>query len=283
MRNLITLFVAGAMITPFVTLSQQSPNQKPVSAPMTTDIAGQSGSTAAISVYRIQCPKKNSAGTGFLHRSGRVVTASHVVEGCSAADIQIMTISGETIAVTNVVTDTNVDLALLTPAHPIGASSFSISTNSALNIGQQLSTWGYPAGYTGPLPLLSVGCLSGLEQRRTPSGQILTRFVVNAAFNSGNSGGPLLDVESRAVVGVVVSKLAPLPKQVESEIAALKNSPYGVQYSATDSSGNRKNFSEAQVLADVIEYLRSQVQLVIGYAATSSDLQNFIRSQGLEP
>jgi hypothetical protein len=41
--------------------------------------------------------------------------------------------------------------------------------------------------------------------------------------------------------------------------------------------------SEAQVVEYVLEYLRSQTQLVIGYAVTVIDLRSFLGSQGLAP
>lgn len=45
----------------------------------------------------------------------------------------------------------------------------------------------------------------------------LSIWFVNAAFNSGNSGGgPLIDAETRTVAGVVVSKLAPLSRSLRT-------------------------------------------------------------------
>lgn len=265
-------------------------NQITVSAPMTTDLSGKTMDVAFPSVFRVVCNGRFE-GTGFLHRSGRVITAFHVVHGCSPKQISIVraeqVIPGvrtlQTIAVTNVVTDANSDLALLTPAQPIKAPSLPLSTNFDYKIGSQVCTWGFPAGYTGLAPLLSAGYLSGVQWNILSNGVGQPTLVVNAAFNGGNSGGPLVDVESGAVIGIVVSKLAPLPQTIEMAIAALKSNRSGFGYDRTYADGRKESLSEAQVLAEVLDYLRSQVQLVIGYAATRENLQKFLMAQGIDP
>jgi len=47
-----------------------------VSAPINSNSAGKGGSLATQSVVRIICPKENSAGSGFLHKSGKILTAA---------------------------------------------------------------------------------------------------------------------------------------------------------------------------------------------------------------
>jgi S1-C subfamily serine protease len=257
--------------------------QQNISAPMTTDLTGQTFPTATNSVYRILCPKKNRSGTGFLHQSGRIITAAHVVAECKSEELVIITGAGKSFSITNIVSDTNIDVAVLMPAEPLLGQTFRISTNELHQVGEQVCTWGFPAGYSGFAPLLSVGYLSGKQQFNMPHGKQLTREIVNAAFNGGNSGGPLLNIETHEVIGVVVSKLAPLPRATESAIAALHASKYGLQYAKRNGDGTTNNISEAQLLAEVIDYLRSQVQLVIGYATTSKDLREFLQTQGITP
>jgi hypothetical protein len=73
----------------------------------------------------------------------------HVVSGCSAQDIILLGMQGLPIKISNVVVDDTYDLALLTPAQEIKAPTLSISANDRHLIGAQVSTWGYPEGYTG--------------------------------------------------------------------------------------------------------------------------------------
>lgn len=279
--------VGAALLVTLMALANlgHAQNQVPVSSPMTTDLSGKTVDLAYPSVFRIICQGKGG-GTGFLHKSGRVITAFHVVEGAGNEDIKILQIvpTGiRTVAVTNVVAETNSDLVLLMPAEPISAPCLPITTNLVFKIGSQVCTWGFPGGYSGLSPLLSAGYLSGVQWDNLTNGVRRPTLVVNAAFNGGNSGGPLIDVESGAVIGVVTSKLAPVPKEIEVMIDGLSKNSQGMVYSGTNTAGRKESISEAQIVAKLVKYLRSQVQLVIGYSATPGNLRNFLTSQGIEP
>jgi S1-C subfamily serine protease len=258
-------------------------NQAPISAAVTTDSAGRSGAVAAQSVVRIICPSKNRAGTGFLHKSGRIVTAAHVVEGCTSTDFFLLTSSGVKVASTNVLADTVLDLAIISPSLELHVPSLPLGTDQGLAVGSQVSVWGYPAGYNGGMPLLTVGYLSGIDRIPTPVGLSPSRWVVNAAFNSGNSGGPMVRIEDGTVIGVVSSKLAPIPPRVESALEALSKTQAGAGYTSVEADGTKKELLEGQVVAEVLQYLRGQTQLVIGHAVTVDDLKGFLKKQGIEP
>ena len=128
--------------------------------------------------------------------------------------------------------------------------------------------------------LETVGFLSGVD--RIPGTSTL-RWVVNAAFNSGNSGGPVLTVDDGAVVGVVSSKLAPIPPLIEGALEALGNQGSGFRYTRTMPDGTTVTISEGQLVAEVLNYLRSQTQLVLGHAVTSEDLRAFLKANKIEP
>lgn len=257
--------------------------QIPVAAPMTTDLAGRSGTTAIPSIFRILCSAKNKGGTGFLHKSGKIITAAHVVSGCISSDIKILGVSGKLISITNIVADDDLDLALLTPAEKLDAIALPISTNNDFTIGSQVSTWGFPSGYTNLQPLLSSGYLSGIDTTKSATGKLIPRWVVNAAFNSGNSGGPLLELEGGTVIGVVSSKLAPIPKNIEDELALLKANKNITQYEVTHSDGTKEKISSENILEDILQYLRGQTQLVIGYAVQTSDIKKFLSAHEITP
>ncbi len=258
-------------------------DQIPVASPMTTDLAGRSGATAIPSIFRIQCAAKNKEGTGFLHKSGKIITAAHVVSGCTSSDIKILGVSGKPIAISNLVADDELDLALLIPAEKIDASALPISTNNDFSIGSQVSTWGFPSGYASSQPLLSSGYLSGVDATLSVTGKQIPRWVVNAAFNSGNSGGPLLELDGGTVIGVVSSKLAPIPKAIEDELALLKANKNITQYERTRSDGTKEQISSENILEDILQYLRGQTQLVIGYAVQTKDIKKFLSAHGITP
>lgn len=146
-----------------------------------------------------------------------------------------------------------------------------------------MTTWGFPEGYSGRIPLLSVGYLSGFEAYRSTSWGVLRKWVVNAAFNRGNSGGPLLNIETGEVIGVVSSKLAPISQSAKSALEALSNQTSGFVYTATLPDGSQRNYSEGQVIAQVLSELRAQVQLVIGKAVMLGDLRRYLESIGIQP
>ncbi len=258
-------------------------SQVPVSAPVDTDSAGKGGPTALSAVVRVFCPTTGSGGTGFVHHSGRIITAEHVVRGAETSSIVVITSTGGQSKITSVQTEADNDLALIEPEKDVGVPALPLSKTTTLGIGTQVSTWGFPAGYMGHVPMLTVGYLSGIEQVKALSGAIVRRWVVNAAFNSGNSGGPVLHLEDGSVIGVVSSKLAPLPDYIQSALVALSKQKSGFTYTATLPDGSTKTVVEGQVIAEVLQYLRSQTQLVIGHAVTLDDLCTFLQNNGIAP
>ena len=260
---------------------QRSLSEIPLAAPIDTDSAGKGGSVAIHSVFRVICPREGSGGTGFLHKSGRIVTAEHVVHGCT--EIFLLSSLGAQVPATVAASDVDTDLALLMPRSPIITSALPIAAKAEFAVGTQVTTWGYPGGYSGSAPLLSVGYLSGLDAIRSQAGSIIRRWVVNAAFNRGNSGGPLVHLETGEVIGVVSSKLAPISPIAISALQALSNQKSGFTYEATRPDGSKTTVSEGQVVGMVLEELRAQVQLVIGYAALAEDLRAFLKRHGVDP
>jgi hypothetical protein len=131
--------------------------------------------------------------------------------------------------------------------------------------------------------MLSVGYLAGIDALKTASGKIIRQWVVNAAFNGGNSGGPLVHVETGAVFGVVSSKLAPISKQTADILQALENQKSGFTYNATTADGKTVTYTEGQLIGMVLNELRRQVQLVIGKAVLLEDIKDFLKANKIEP
>lgn len=256
--------------------------RRPAAGPMYTDSAGKSGGIAARSVLRVYCADSTTVGSGFVHKSGKVITAEHVIRDCAVSKLRLLHL-GREIRVKEVVSDPDRDLALLVPGEKLRVRALKIRKKSALPIGAQVSAWGFPVGYQAKLPMLSVGYLSGMESFERADGTLSTRWVVNAAFNSGNSGGPLVNVEDGKVIGVVVSKLAPMPLVIKNALKYLEEQERGPQITHTTRDGGHERLSQSQLLALILEYLKSQVQLVVGYAVRLGDLKDFLETNGLKP
>lgn len=248
----------------------------PVAAPVTTDTAGNNSDTALQAVMQIACPTTGSAGTGFLHPSGWVITAEHVVRDAAVNTVRLRTASGYS-DVSEIKVDRALDLAILKPTAALRFRPLTLCPrNSGFAVGTQISTWGFPGGYSGVAPMLTVGYLSGVEPING-----IARWVVNAAFNSGNSGGPVLRLEDGAVMGVVASKLAPLPQHIESILNALAQQQSGFMYEYNMPDGSKKSFSEGQLVGEVLKFLRSQTQLVVGHAVILENVYKFLSDQGV--
>jgi S1-C subfamily serine protease len=258
-------------------------NDVRVSSPFYSDSAGTMGQKGLLSVFRIIIPKRDRHGTGFLHKSGTVLTAAHLVSDCAVKDVLIRLPGGKDIAVLNIISDEDTDISCLTPTSAINGNPLPITNRSYFDIGAKVSTWGFPFGYGGQRPMLSVGYLSGIDTIKSTSGMIVKRWVVNAAFNSGNSGGPLIDTETGLVIGIVSSKLAPIPPSIEIILTAMRENKMGTIWKHIKPDGTIEHFSQDQMLERVIQYLQSQTQLVVGHAVLPDQLNRFIKSKNLDP
>jgi serine protease Do len=222
-------------------------------------------------------------GTGFLHKSGKIITAAHVVRECNPNDVFIILPQGAKVEITKIISDENNDIAILTPTEPLTGTALPLASQNVITIGAQVSTWGFPAGYNGRLPILSVGYIAGIDQIKTENRILVKRLVVNAAFNSGNSGGPLIDIDTGTVIGIVSSKLAPIPPYIKVALNALKESKYGLMFEKTKPDGTVENVSQSQILEEILQYLRSQTQLVVGMAVLPEDIKSFFMKNKIEP
>jgi S1-C subfamily serine protease len=257
--------------------------QLPTSAQVTTDLAGKAAVAMKQGVLRVICRSTSSGGTGFLHSSGNVLTAAHVVKGCNAQDLLLVTPVGQTFHAMNIDADEALDLALIRPTIAITGQALSIAPLAPPVIGMQVATWGYPGGYTGLTPLLSVGYLAGTQEFKDQLGTSVQRWVINAAFNGGNSGGPVISLENGTIVGVVSSKLAPVPQEITTILELLSKQQSGFTYTGTKADGSKVTYTEGQLIGEVLQYLRSQVQLVIGYAVSPADIAKFLKKRNIKP
>jgi hypothetical protein len=258
-------------------MSREAIDNIPASTKWLLDSVGETGRDAIVSVLMILCPRTSFKGTGFLHKSGYVITNYHVVEGVVASEVIAFLSTGEQTRFSNLIVDQNRDLALLKPEKEL-KGGLEIDPDNAIKPGVQVSTWGFPLGYNGPAPLLTVGYVSGFIDRNKTK-----HIVVNGAFNPGNSGGPLFISGNNKVVGVVVSKHAPITPFLQSAINALANNKSGVVFTGSDGSGNPIQFVESQIVAEVLKYFRSMTQVVIGEAIDKDELFAFLKENGMEP
>jgi len=254
-----------------------SSDNLPVSTQWLMDATGDVGRAAINSVYMIICPSIESKGTGFKIVNGPIVTNAHVVKDCKPSEILAISANGDHIRFNRVIKDTKRDLALLIPEIQLhGGLSLA---DEEPEVGNIVNTWGYPLMYNGPAPLLSVGYLSGFIAEKNGN-DVVKHYVVNGAFNPGNSGGPLLLGNNDKVIGVVVAKHVPFTKFQNSALEVLGKNKSGIQYNATNDKGEVIPFAESQLVADLLNHFRYLTQVMIGEAISLNELRDFLEESG---
>lgn len=267
---------------------QQLPTAIPTSvdSKLVFDAAGPKQRGALSSVILIACPQ-SGAGTGFLLESGMVITNFHVTSPCNAAQLIGILNDNTHVSFSSLVSDERRDLAALKPVTPLKGGLKLASDTDPLP-GEAVSTWGYPLLYDGATPLLSVGYVSGF--RMAPSangGSPVKHIVVNAAFNHGNSGGPVLRAQNNEVLGVVVLTYHFHPPAIRNIIDFMSHQTSGLVWQITPTSnpgqpaGPASSISEAQLTAAVLDEFYQTTQVMIGEAISVNELKAFLKEKEL--
>ena len=157
------------------------------------------------SVVSITCarPGGQSTGTGvILSADGYIVTNAHVVEGAVA--IQVTLTDGRELPATLVGSDAVSDLAVLyIVADNLVSAEFGDS--GALRVGDAVAAIGDPLG-VALRGTMTNGIVSAINRDITTGGRTMTLIQTNAALNSGNSGGPLINCYGQ-VIGINTMKI----------------------------------------------------------------------------
>ena len=142
-----------------------------------------------------------SSGSGFIITAdGYILTNAHVVDGATA--IEVMTHDGQTYTATLAGADTVNDVALL----KIDASDLphvTLGSSTKLAVGDQVAAIGNALGTLSST--MTVGYVSAKDRVVNTDGSTLNMIQTDAAINSGNSGGPLFNMDGE-VVGITTAK-----------------------------------------------------------------------------
>lgn len=157
------------------------------------------------SVVSITCTFSGGTGSGtgvVLSENGYLVTNSHVVE--DAQDIQVLLTDGRTFSAHLVGADGLSDLAVLfVDADDLTPAEFGDS--SELRVGDAVVAIGDPLGVS-LRGTMTDGIVSAINRDVETMGRTMTLIQTNAALNSGNSGGPLINCHGQ-VIGINTMKI----------------------------------------------------------------------------
>ncbi len=191
---------------PFVSMDIQHSPQSIDNVPMEGGLPLQEIYAQNIpSVVSISCTGYGSSSTGtgvVLSADGYIVTNAHVVEGAGSISVQV---TDDRVFPANVVgMDEISDLAVLyIQTQDLVPAVFGDS--AALRVGDTVVAIGDPLGvefrgtYTN-------GIVSAINRDVDMDGRTMTLIQTNAALNSGNSGGPLINCFGQ-VIGINTMKI----------------------------------------------------------------------------
>jgi len=252
-----------------------------VDARLVLDAAGPEQRQSLTAIYLIACPNVGF-GSGFLLDTGIIVTNAHVVATCTEQTLYGISTTNKHVSFSRVIPDAGRDLALLVPAEKLtGGLKLAAKDNPVP--GALVSTWGYPFGYNGISPLLSVGYVSGYREDAS-TGKPVKHIVVNGAFNHGNSGGPLMISHGNEVIGIVVLTFHFYPPEVKQAIDVLMSQKgFGLMAATLNHpDGSKERVSEAYITAVVLDEFYQKTQVMIGEAVAGSEVAAMIKEHSSE-
>lgn len=192
-----------------------------------------------------------SVGTGVIFTAdGYLLTNYHVVEGGQACVVALDT--GYSCEAKYVAGDAENDLAVLKiEGEDLPAAGFGDS--DLLTVGDKVYAIGNPLGVE-LRGTLTDGIVSAINRDVEVDGRIMTLIQTNAALNSGNSGGPLIN-EYGQVVGINVIKMSSDYSNVE-----------GLGFAIPSASMQR-------IVNDLLEYGAAQPEPVLGVTVLKAGVQ----------
>ncbi|HVF33184.1 MAG TPA: trypsin-like peptidase domain-containing protein [Acidimicrobiales bacterium] len=155
----------------------------------------------AVVSIQVEAPGGVGAGSGvILTDDGEVLTNAHVVAGASAVRVLV---AGEAQprTATIVGADPTADLALLRLDGPGGLRTVELGSSFDVAVGDDVVAIGNALGLSGG-PTVTRGIVSALDRSlETASGTMTGLIQTDASISSGNSGGPLVNVDGE-VIGI---------------------------------------------------------------------------------
>ena len=144
---------------------------------------------------------QQALGSGFvIDKTGHIVTNYHVIEG--ADEIEVSFSNQDTLTAKLVGSDPSTDIAVLrVEASSRGLTPLEFGDSDEVRVGDPVVAIGNPFGLARSA---SAGIVSAVQERTitAPNGYPIDHVIqTDAAINSGNSGGPLLNTQGE-VIGV---------------------------------------------------------------------------------
>ena len=145
-------------------------------------------------------------GTGvIITEDGYIATNAHVVSGFSELTVTLNDENNTEYPAMVVGTDETTDIAVIR-INASGLTPAELGTSSTLQVGQSVVVIGNPLGkeFSGSV---TTGVISALDRQvEFEDGSVYNYIQTDAAINSGNSGGPLVNMQGQ-VIGINAAKI----------------------------------------------------------------------------
>ena len=192
-------------------------------APQAIDNVTQTGGLSLQEIYEKNIPSVvsvsctlssgSASGTGvILSSQGYIVTNAHVIEG--ARSIRVLLTDGRELDASLVGTDAVSDLAVLR-IQADGLICAQFGDSDTLRVGDSVAAIGDPLG-VDLRGTMTDGIVSAINRDVSINGRTMNLIQTNAALNSGNSGGPLINCYG-LVVGINTMKISAFTDQAGVE------------------------------------------------------------------
>lgn len=143
-------------------------------------------------------------GTGIvMSADGYIITNYHVIS--ESASLEVLLQDDTTYQATLIGSDETSDLAVL-KIDATGLTPAEFGDSDTLQVGDQVVAIGDPLG-TQLRGTMTDGIISAINRDLTYDGRSMTLLQTNAALNSGNSGGPLVNMSGQ-VIGINTMKVS---------------------------------------------------------------------------
>lgn len=150
-------------------------------------------------------------GTGvIITENGYIVTNAHVIydseHGAGEAESVSVILDDDTAYEAEIIGyDTDCDIAVL-KVNADGLTAAEFGDSDSLRLGESVIAIGNPLGFD-LMDTVTGGMISGLNRNITINDKAMTLIQTDAAINSGNSGGPLINKYGQ-VIGINSSKMS---------------------------------------------------------------------------
>lgn len=189
----------------------------------------------------------SAIGTGIIMtQDGYVLTNAHVIEGGSSCTVVLS--SGESYEAQLVGFDAAQDIAVL-KADATGLPAAEFGTSDTLVVGEKVYAIGNPLGVE-LRGTLTDGLISAINRDVEMNGTTMTLLQTNAALNSGNSGGPLINAYGQ-VIGINTMKMD--TPRYSADVATVEGLGFAIPIS-----------SAAWMVNDLIAYGELRGEISIG-------------------